>query len=377
MADRNTSYNQNTSFYDQFTGAGSSAPGSIESFRGDINSALSSISKGLNLSGFTNKISSLGAISTAQKFTSVSKFKDNFGSLYPIPGPNPEEVRDNITKPPKGLQYPEDITEYFITFHFFNSKQSTPITPRVKLPTVNISLPIPSNLTENFNMQYADKQLGLLGILEDTGILKSDTVATLFDGKNSEQALSDLSKKGEALGSTLVSPSGAFTAARGLANLSDTLGAGIDRATGSVLNPHQALQFEGVSLRKHSFTFRLAPASQKESIILKEIIREFKIRMHPEKTVLAFNFPDECNISINTPSGSFDTYYKFKACYLESMTVNYSPAGTPAFFAGGNHPTEIEIQLNFGEIEPLTRQDYADSQYNKDYKDQLPTKSGS
>lgn len=357
-------------FWDQFNASSTSSTGS---FGGNTKNAIDSITSKLGISGISNKIASLGSIDVAQKFASVSKYKDNFGSLYPLPGPSPEDVRESSTTPATTIQFPSDLADYSIIFTFFNSKQSTPIAPRIKLPRVSIALPIPGNLMESFNMGYADKQLGLLGVLEDTGVLTNDTLATAFNGSNSKEVLSDLTNKGSNLGAQVASPSGLFTASRGLANLSDTLGAGIDRSTGSVLNPHQALQFEGTGLRKHSFNFRFSPSSEKESRDLKLIIREFKARMHPEKTVLALNYPDECDIQIYTPAGVFDDYIKFKTCYLESMSVNYAPQGMPSFFSGGAHPTEIEISLNFGEIQPLTRQDFTSAEYTRDYKEQINT----
>jgi hypothetical protein len=39
------------------------------------------------------------------------------------------------------------------------------------------------------------------------------------------------------------------------------------------------------------------------------------------------------------------------------MNVNYSPSGTPVFFLGGQHSAEVELSLDFGEIEPLSRND--------------------
>lgn len=39
------------------------------------------------------------------------------------------------------------------------------------------------------------------------------------------------------------------------------------------------------------------------------------------------------------------------------MSVNYAPQGTPSFFKGGKYPTEAEISLEFGEVEPVTRDD--------------------
>ena len=39
------------------------------------------------------------------------------------------------------------------------------------------------------------------------------------------------------------------------------------------------------------------------------------------------------------------------------MSVNYAPQGSPSFFKGGKHPTEADISLEFGEVEPVTRED--------------------
>jgi hypothetical protein len=90
--------------------------------------------------------------------------------------------------------------------------------------------------------------------------------------------------------------------------------------------------------------------------------------MLPEKTGLALRFPNQCSITITTPAGEFagdkpsmgghDSYIIIKKCYLESMSINYAPAGVPSFFSGGRHPTEIEVELNFGEIEPVVQNDF-------------------
>ncbi len=83
-------------------------------------------------------------------------------------------------------------------------------------------------------------------------------------------------------------------------SVSDNAGAAIDRVTGSILNPYQALQFQGIDLRSHSFRFRCSPNSEKEAEALKAIIQQFKIRMLPEKKGLLFNFPDICTIEFQT-----------------------------------------------------------------------------
>jgi len=373
MADIDTNnYVQNGNFYDQFrSNGGQSTPGSIESFNGDVNKALSTVSGGFSLSGLTSKISSIGSVDTVNKFLSVSKFKDTFGSPPAIPGPTPDEVTSKSVKPPSELVYPEDLADYFITFKFFERYQKSPIQPVVTLPEVNISLPLPANLKENFQATYSEKQLGIFGILEEAGMLNPETAGELFSGSNTKEAISSFSDKGGALADVLTKggnkTQNSILAVRGLISGTEA-GAALDRATGAVFNPHQALQFEGVTLRKHSFSFRLSPSSEKESRKLKAILLQLKKRMLPEKTGLALRFPNQCSITITTPAGEFagdkpsmggyDSYIIIKKCYLESMSINYAPAGVPSFFSGGRHPTEIEVELNFGEIEPVVQNDF-------------------
>ena len=69
-----------------------------------------------------------------------------------------------------------------------------------------------------------------------------------------------------------------------------------------------------------------------------------------------FSFPDVVDISFGPEK---DTPYFIQRSVLESMTVNYAPNGTPAFFKDGS-PTDIEIGLNFKEIRVVTRNDYKD-----------------
>jgi hypothetical protein len=102
--------------------------------------------------------------------------------------------------------------------------------------------------------------------------------------------------------------------------------------------------------------------------LLKKIIKTIKRRMLPGTGLSAeastgplFSFPDVVNISF----GPKDIEpYKIQKSVLESMTVNYAPNGTPAFFKDGS-PTDIEIGLNFKEIRVVTRNDYEDERYDR------------
>jgi hypothetical protein len=242
-----------------------------------------------------------------------------------------------------------DLGHYYIKFTFKSAYQKSTVFPRQEITQSSIFLPLPSDLSERYSVQYAEKQLGMAGLLEESGLLKSaqDVLGgTMTTGKAQEA--------GRNLSNVVSQPGNlAYLARSGIKSVSDTAGAAIDRVTGSILNPYQALQFQGIDLRSHSFKFRCSPNSEKEAEALKAVIQQFKIRMLPEKAGLLFNFPDICTIEFQTRNMP----YSFKNCYLKSMSVNYAPNGTPSFFKGGKYPTDAEISLEFGEVEPVTRGD--------------------
>lgn len=315
-----------------------------------VSGAVSGIASKLNAAGSSIAGAASAAFNQLGSAASVvTKFKDTLGTAERIRDIRPENVRGKVTKGANQLQFPLDLGHYFIKFTFKSAYQTNPVFPRQELPVATVFMPLPSDLNERYSVQYAEKQLGMAGLLEEAGLLKAaqDTLGGTMTKEKAAGA-------GQALGNVVGKPGNlAYLARSGIKSISDTAGAAIDRATGSVLNPYQALQFQGIDLRSHSFRFKCSPNSQAEAAALKQIIQTFKTRMLPEKRGLLFNFPDICTIEFQTRNMP----YSFKNCYLKSMSVNYAPQGTPAFFKGGEYPAEVEISLDFGEIEVVTRND--------------------
>lgn len=355
MANNNESFSKSSGFYDQFNTPSNSSLGSLDSGQGLGNGTSSAVR------AIAGRLSGLGA-STGQAISSAfgsitggSKVKSELPDLLDVFQPsssaNPEKSRNSSTKVPDRLQFPLDLSRNFMVFVFSNRYQENPVVKRKKQDTAYIYLPIPNNLIEQFGMSYSQKDLGVLGILEETGVLNQSTLADLSNKMTAFGAAEGVGKKTV---ETVASPSGMVAAARTVASTlpgAENAVNAIDRATGTILNPYSALQFEGVTLRKHNFTFRCSPNSQSESIVLQKIIQTFKERMHPRRNGLLYEFPDQCKILFASPFT-----YPIRDCYLENMSVNYAPQGSPAFFKQGQYPTEIEISLSFGEIEPITRE---------------------
>ena len=331
----NASVTNATGIQSNFNGAISEATGVLSKYGSDLLAAGQSA-----IGGAKAALDQFGAFST------VSKFVDKLGAAKKLQDIRPEGTKGKITGIEGNImQYPLDLGHYFIRFTFLSYYKNNQVVPRKEIPQVSIFMPLPGELNERYGVSYADKQLGVLGILQESGLL--DKVS----GNATEDSMKNI---GYQAGQLLAKPGNLAAVAGSLTGLSDTAaGTAAMRAGGAILNPYQALTFQGVELRSHSFKFRCSPNSEAEAEQLKQIIHQFKVRMLPEKRGLLFNFPDVCTIEFQTRNMP----YSFKNCYLKSMSCNYAPSGTPSFFKGGKYPSEVEITLDFGEIEPVTRND--------------------
>lgn len=343
----------NTSISQQIDSAASSATniatgGQLSSIGSKFDETALGLAKGLLNAGSSiagaakNAIGQLGVLSTA------TKFADTLTAPKKIPDVRPEQTKGRLLKGPESMQYPLDLGHYYIKFSFFEYKRSAPTADKQTKPTATIFMPLPGELSERFGVQYADRPLGVFGILEEAGVFAGAADA-LRSGNT--QAMNDAIARGTKIA---MDPKNITAIAGTASGLADTaVGAGVQRAAGAILNPYQALTFQGTELRTHSFRFKCSPNSESEAAALKKIVTTFKRRMLPQKSGLLYNFPDFCTIEF----ASRDVPYSFKNCYLKNMSVNYAPSGTPAFFKGGKYAAEVEIQLEFGEIEPVTRND--------------------
>jgi hypothetical protein len=316
-----------------------------------------------------SRLSSLG-------FSTNSKAADNIALTNLARGTNTfgSRTRSDLYKKPEtvkrkantvqGLTYPENIGEYFITFNFKKYQRSAPLVePKLVNTETYINLPIPTNLQEQFTMQYTDKSLGLLGAIEQS---VSDYVKSSggdVSAGNSNRAYQLGKDFADSIKTGIKDPANLAYGINKLVGSLDTplfgsVSGAFSKATGSTANPFLAVLFQGVNLRSHSFTYKFSPNSESEHNVLKKIVHEFKIRMHPERAGtggILLLYPDVVDIYFGVKDKE---PYFFKTCFLTSMTLNYAPSGTPAFFSMTKDPVEVEMQLSFKEIEIVTREDF-------------------
>lgn len=341
-----TSINQQTtSGFGSAAGLIQNAQQGLKDVGSKLSGAIDDLASKLQKEGNALITSGKQALDQLSDFTTVTKFKDNLKQPQAIIKKNPNDFR---SKSAAFLSYPADLTEYCITFSFRKYSRAEPTQQFKEQIMSTIMLPIPADLIDRFSANYSSKDLNFFGkVAFDSGIAQ-------WLGQGAPGGGAEASAVGERAAAQVNQNAKNYIAAGIRTAIGDTaLGTAADRATGTTLNPFTALQFQGMSLRDHSFKFRFSPNSLNESTMLKKVINEFKVRMLPDTKGLFFDYPDICIISFKTPN----TPYSFKTCFLKNMTVNYAPSGVPSFFKGGNFTTEVELSLDFGEIEPVTRSD--------------------
>jgi hypothetical protein len=228
-----------------------------------------------------------------------------------------------------------------------------------------IQLPIPSNIGDTNQVNWGGETLNALqaaGVANIGDVLTSSNLGKgLIDAAKSIGTTANkvLTQGGgqdlitNQFTSALVNSLGANTSPEGL----------LSRATGQVLNPNLELLFSGVNLRSFAFDFDFAPRDEKESNVVKEIIRVFKQSMSPRtgsNTAGAGLFISAPNVFLlKYKSGSQEHPYlnKFKPCALTSMGMNYTGSGSYATYADKT-PVHMKLSLSFTELNPIYNEDY-------------------
>lgn len=144
-----------------------------------------------------------------------------------------------------------------------------------------------------------------------------------------------------------------------------TPGAGsiLSKSSGVAANPKKEQIFQEVDFRTFSFNYQFFPRSPEEARNVREIIKMFKLHMHPEYK------PDSANFLFIYPS-EFDIFYyqngvenlnihRHTSCVLTDMSVQYTPQGTFAAFDDGM-PAQVNINLTFKELAILTKENIED-----------------
>jgi len=222
----------------------------------------------------------------------------------------------------------------------------------VKTGTV-ISLYMPPTVKVEYNVKYADQEIGTLAMLG------KDAIAA-FQG-----AGSDTTSKLTAVGKSLTGSG----AKEGVTNLINTTLDGVASGaralqqieSGKVITPRMEMMFEGVGRRSFSYTFAFIPKSAQEAKTIERIIYAFKENMMPEysnpNTRREMNIPNVFDIQYMYQSTENKFLNKISTCFLQKIDVTYGADRYTAYdpVDGSPPPQKSSITLSFVEMETLSR----------------------
>ena len=136
----------------------------------------------------------------------------------------------------------------------------------------------------------------------------------------------------------------------------------LSRTTGMVQNPNMELLFKGPQMRAFSFTWKMSPRDEKESIVIAKIIRMFKQSMAPQKTDagLFLKSPNIYQLSFQQGTKPHKFLPKMKECALTNCAVNFTPDGNYMTY-DNTAMVALEMSLSFQEMEPIYNNDMSHS----------------
>ncbi len=216
----------------------------------------------------------------------------------------------------------------------------------------NIALFLPRNVSFQYGMNWQELDtFSALRILIDEGPRVAEIFKRSSDGKSFLSAVKDTGATDAAMGI------GGNIGLNALHRLDPNSGNYAGKVMGIAPNPLREQIFRGVNFRQFSFTYDFFPKSPSESKAIKEIVKTFKKKMHPEYKFdkYLYKYPDEFCITLYS-GGNTNFMPKIKPCVLTDLVVDYAPLGAFVSTRDGS-PVKTSLRLMFKEIGLLTKKE--------------------
>jgi len=269
------------------------------------------------------------------------------------------------------LRYPSEVTSHAMIFNFKNYSPR-PAGGTATVSNGSIALPLPKTIQDITSPDVMGRELGI------TGAAVVDVAAAMGSDQGLIGAATDAIGKltgGGALDPRNATASGlasfaTFAARAGLTSIGGSeIEQGISVGTGTAVNPHQALVFNGIALKQYTFEWTMIPNNETESEQIRNIVKRFKSVSLPsyggvegtQSNVLSralLNYPNMVDVFF---VGLDQNYFPlFKTAMISNVTVDYTPQGHVVVNKGptGSRPAMVNLAVTIIESEIHTQEDY-------------------
>ena len=226
-----------------------------------------------------------------------------------------------------------------------------------------IALYMPSDIKVSYGANWEAEDTSISGdIAAAWKNVKQVQIADLMQGKGQEDLFKNI--VGSAAGIA------GQAAARGVSAISGGFGMGdwlklLGKGWGMAMNNRKEMFYEGPQFRTFSYSFAFWPRNDTETAEVQKIITMFKYHMHPWKDDewggRVFRYPSEFEIHYLTRTGINEKLHKISRCALTKCDVGYTPEGGNFKTFEDNAPVTYTINLEFKELEYLTKQKMKDN----------------
>jgi len=207
-----------------------------------------------------------------------------------------------------------------------------------------IALHMPNNMTIRYGVNYEEAET-MMGQLVGSALGGSVSFAKAIQEKGLDDVKTNLTED--------IAPG--VTAAV-LGNLPGSNIA--QKLSGLAPNPKKEQIFRNVEVRTFQIDYQFFPRDEKEAENVRNIIKQFKLHMHPEykdTNAFLYIYPSEFDIYYYNNTQENMNIHRHTSCVLTELTVNYTPQGRFNSFEGGM-PSQVNMFLTFRELVPLTKE---------------------
>lgn len=230
-----------------------------------------------------------------------------------------------------------------------------------------VILPIPDNIQDSNSVKWGGSELGPGGALAvglGAGLLDTKSVDDLKNKlMTTATKLKDAGMSGttqQMIQAVIIGKGANIAIGKNIPTSQIT-----SRFAGAVFNSNIELLFDGIALRQpFSFSYDIVPRSEREAMVVKEIIRKFKIHSAAKKGTVAegaaglfLKAPEVFKIEYMSGGSPHPYLNRFKMCALMNITVNYTGSGTYATYSDAT-PVHMTMTLTFQELTPIYAEDY-------------------
>jgi hypothetical protein len=266
------------------------------------------------------------------------------------------------------LRYPSEVTSHAMIFNFKNYSPR-PAGGTATVSNGSIALPLPKTIQDITSPDVMGRELGITGAAVVDAMAAMNSNQGLFNATT--DAIVKAATSAAATSASDLSSFALFAARAGLTSIGGSeIEQGLAVGSGTAVNPHQALVFNGIALKNYTFEWTLIPNNETESVQIRDIVKRFKSASLPsyggvegtQSNVLSralLNYPNMVDVFF---VGLDQNYFPlFKTAMVSNVTVDYTPQGHVVVNKGqtGSRPAMVNLSVTIIESEIHTQEDYA------------------